>query len=145
MLDHDKHPQDCVRCHSLRTPASELRPPRGHAACTGEAGCHAAKTGPTPTLETCSGCHRNALAAARTKARLAAPWSVRATFDHEPHRKGGDGKPLPCRDCHTTLSGSDLVSLPTPPKATCLPCHDAGKGAFSMTGTTCGRCHPKER
>ncbi len=143
MLDHDKHPQDCVRCHSLRTSASELRPARGHAACSGEAGCHAAKTGPTPRLETCSGCHRSTLASARTQARLNAPWSVRATFTHAPHMQGGDGKPLPCRSCHTNLTGTDLVALPTPAKAACLPCHDAGKVAFSMTGTACGRCHPK--
>lgn len=136
MLDHDKHPQECARCHSLRTAASELRPPRGHAACTGPA-CHAARSGPPPTLETCAGCHRAGLAAARESARLDAPWSVRAAFDHRTHTGGADG----CRACHTNVTGTDLVKLATPAKATCIPCHDAGKTAFKVTGTTCGRCH----
>ena len=26
-------------------------------------------------------------------------------------------------------------------KAACLPCHDEGKAAFKLTGTTCTRCH----
>jgi hypothetical protein len=144
MLDHDKHPQECVRCHTLRTSASQLRPPRGHAACTGT-GCHAAKSGPPPTLEQCASCHRNDLAEARESARLAAPWSVRATFDHATHLADPDGKAVECRACHTKLSGTDLVTLATPPKSTCLPCHDRGKVAFSVTGTTCKRCHPSTK
>lgn len=142
MLDHAKHRQDCTRCHTLRTRGAQLRPPRGHAACTG-AGCHAANTGPAPTLETCDGCHRQGLANAREEARRAAPWSVRATFDHRTHSHDG-GKPLACTSCHTTLPGNDLVALPTPAKATCAPCHDAGKTAFKLTGTACGRCHRAE-
>ncbi len=144
MIDHDKHPQDCVRCHSLRTSTSQLRPPRGHASCSG-AGCHAAKNGPAPTLETCNSCHRNALADARDTARFKAPWSVRATFDHATHRTSPDGKVVECRACHTHLSGADLVTLATPAKATCLPCHDTGKIAFPLTGTTCTKCHPSTR
>lgn len=140
MLDHDKHPKDCARCHSLRTASAQLRPPRGHAGCTGS-GCHAAKSGPVPTLETCSGCHREGLASARDAARLRAPWSVRATFDHATHAKGRDGAALPCTSCHTMLPGTDLVALPTPAKASCAPCHD-GKASFKLTGTSCTRCHP---
>lgn len=141
MLDHDKHPQDCARCHTLRTSARDLRPPRGHVACTGDA-CHAAGRGPVPTLDTCSGCHRAALVDAREQARLNAPWSVRASFQHATHTRAPDGAELACRACHTKLSGNDLVALATPAKATCLPCHDTGKTAFSLTGTTCSRCHP---
>jgi c(7)-type cytochrome triheme protein len=139
-LDHTKHTQDCKRCHTLRTRSAQLRPARGHASCTG-AGCHASKSGPAPTLETCAGCHRAGLAAAREQARLRAPWSVRASFDHSTHTKDGEAKPLPCTSCHTTLPGADLVSLPTPAKGRCAPCHDAGKSAFKLTGTTCSRCH----
>jgi len=144
MIDHDKHPQDCVRCHALRTTVSQLRPPRGHASCTGDT-CHAAKTGPAPTLETCGGCHRNGLAVARAAARRNAPWSVRATFDHTTHATAPDHKPLACHACHTKLSGADLVALATPAKSTCLPCHDADKSAFTLTGTNCTRCHPSAR
>lgn len=142
-LDHAKHPQDCTHCHVLRTQSAQLRPPRGHASCTGD-GCHAAKTGPSPTLETCDGCHRAGLAAVREDARMRAPWSVRAAFDHATHATDDAQKPLACTSCHTTLPGADLVSLPAPAKATCAPCHDAGKSAFKLTGTTCSRCH-KER
>jgi len=141
-LDHDKHPQDCVRCHSLRTPSSQLRPPRGHASCTGS-DCHVAKGGPSPTLEACSSCHRASLATAREQSRLKTPWSVRATFDHSTHKRAPSGAAADCRSCHTKLSGGDIMALATPPKSTCLPCHDDGKAAFSLTGTNCGRCHPK--
>lgn len=139
-LDHAKHPQECTRCHTLRSQTAQLRPPRGHASCTGDA-CHLADKGPAPTLATCDGCHRAGLAAAREASRLRAPWSVRAAFDHARHATS-DGKPVACTSCHTRL-GSDLIGLATPAKATCAPCHDAGKAAFKLTGTTCGRCHPK--
>ncbi len=146
MLDHDKHRQDCVRCHSLRTSVAQLRPPRGHAACTGAA-CHAATQGPAPLLAACDGCHRVGLALDRESARLRAPWSVRARFDHRTHaRAPGTGEEgLPCTSCHTNLAGIDLVKLATPAKATCAPCHDAGKSAFKLTGTNCGRCHLERR
>ena len=75
---------------------------------------------------------------------MRAPWSVRAAFDHETHATDDAHKPLACTSCHTTLGGADLVALPAPAKATCAPCHDAGKTAFKLTGTTCSRCH-KER
>jgi c(7)-type cytochrome triheme protein len=140
-LDHAKHTQDCARCHTLRTQSAQLRPPRGHAACTG-AGCHVADKGPAPTLATCDGCHHAGLATARQASRLHAPWSVRAAFNHATHA-ASDGKPVACTSCHTMLGGPDLVALPTPAKSTCAPCHDAGKVAFKLTGTTCGRCHPK--
>jgi len=140
-LDHNKHKQDCTHCHSLRTPAAQLRPKRGHASCTGD-GCHAADTGPAPTLATCDGCHRAGLATARVTSRLRAAWSVRATFNHAMHATS-EGKPVACTSCHTTLAGSDLVGLATPAKSTCAPCHDAGKTAFKLTGTNCSRCHPK--
>lgn len=145
MLDHDKHRGECARCHSLRTPSSQLRPARGHAACTGS-GCHAEKAGPTPMLGACDGCHRAGLAAERETVRLKAPWSVRARFDHRTHAtEPGTDKPRPCASCHTNISGTDLVKLATPPKATCAPCHDAKKTAFKLTGTSCGRCHLEKR
>lgn len=141
MLDHDKHPGECTSCHVLRTETTQLRTPRGHTACTGTA-CHALTTGPAPRFETCSGCHRLGLADAREAARAKAEWSVRAAFDHDTHRTAADGtSPLACTACHAKLSGDDLVSLATPAKATCIACHDAGKSAFKLTGTTCLRCH----
>lgn len=139
-LDHAKHPGACEGCHRLATAAVELRPPRGHAACTG-AGCHVASGGPLPTLETCDGCHRLGLAAEREAARLAAPWSVRRTFSHVPHQRAADGTALACTSCHTSVRGVTLLDIPAPAKATCAPCHD-GKQTFKLTGTTCTRCHP---
>lgn len=139
MLDHDKHPQECARCHSLRTASAQLRTPRGHASCIGS-GCHETKAGPAPRFETCDGCHRIGLAAARTSAREAAPWSVRRAFDHATHAKSPDQHELACTACHDKLGGK-LLDMPTPEKSACLPCHDDGKAAFKLTGTTCTRCH----
>ena len=139
MLDHDKHQQACGSCHKLRTGSSELRTPRGHAACIGK-GCHENKRGPAPRFETCDGCHRIGLAAEREHARETAPWSVRRAFDHGKHQKTPDQKDLPCTACHAQLGGK-LLEMATPKKAACLPCHDDGKAAFKLTGTTCTRCH----
>ncbi len=139
MLDHGKHPAACTSCHSLRTATQQLRPPRGHAACT-TAGCHAASGGPLPHLGDCTLCHRIGLAAAREAARVKDPWSVRAAFDHAPHAQDQAGKPLACNACHVDVSAADVVQLAVPPKPTCAPCHD-GARAFSLTGTTCTRCH----
>jgi c(7)-type cytochrome triheme protein len=139
MLDHDKHRMACTTCHTLRTAAAQLRMPRGHASCIGK-GCHETKQGPAPSFETCDGCHRIGLAAERDRARASAPWSVRRAFDHDQHATTPDRQPLACTSCHTQLGGT-LLELPTPKKATCLPCHDDGKPAFKLTGTSCTRCH----
>jgi len=138
-LDHRKHPTPCESCHSLTTRTTQLRPPRGHRACTGAA-CHAVSGGAAPQLGACESCHQVGLAAKRTAQRLAAPWSVRALFDHAPHRRAADGTPLACTACHTDLGGASIDALATPAKATCAPCHD-GTTAFKLTGTTCTRCH----
>jgi c(7)-type cytochrome triheme protein len=138
-LDHAKHPGDCTRCHALTTAAAQLRPPRGHRACTGKA-CHAVTGGPAPALSACERCHREGLARDRQAARLAAPWSVRRAFDHAAHARTGDDQPLACATCHGDLRGPDPAALPTPAKATCAPCHD-GTTAFKLTGTRCTRCH----
>jgi hypothetical protein len=122
-LSHATHIAPCEGCHVLRTPSAQLRPPRGHGACTG-AGCHATSTGPAPRL-----------------ARVTAPWSVRRAFDHALHRTAPDGSTVACQTCHTDLTGTTIGELPTPAKATCAPCHDATKPAFKLTGTTCTRCH----
>lgn len=139
MLEHDKHAMACTTCHKLRTPSSQLRTPRGHASCIGK-GCHENKSGPQPQFETCDGCHRIGLAAERAREREAAPWSVRRKFDHRRHEKTPDHEDLACTACHVSVSGK-LLDIATPPKATCLPCHDDGKAAFKLTGTTCTRCH----
>ena len=47
---------------------------------------------------------------------------------------------LACAACHSQLGGK-LLELATPKKPACLPCHDDGKAAFKLTGTTCKRCH----
>lgn len=138
-LDHAKHPGACASCHSLTTRTTQLRPPRGHRACTG-AGCHAVTGGVAPQLGACESCHQVGLAARRTAQRLAAPWSVRAQFDHAPHQRTAADQPLACTTCHTDLAGASLEAIPTPAKATCAPCHD-GTTAFKLTGTTCTRCH----
>jgi len=137
-IDHRKHPGACASCHALTTQAAQLRPPRGHGACLG-AGCHAVSGGPAPAMSACEACHQASRAEERRRARLAAPWSVRARFDHATHRRSKDGE-LPCTACHVDLSAPELASLRTPPKATCAGCHDGG-AAFKLTGTTCTRCH----
>ena len=135
-LDHGKHLGACVACHRRRTPTSQLQLPLGHAACSG-AGCHALVAGPVPPLTDCGGCHRLGLVPERIATRTAAPWTVRAAFDHARH----DGRAqLPCATCHTQLAGVELLAMPTPAKATCAPCHD-GRAAFKLTGTSCRRCH----
>ena len=131
-LDHTKHTGACTTCHSLRTPTTQLRTPRGHTACLGS-GCHAASGGAAPQLANCTACHRLGLAADRLAKRIADPWSVRLGFDHASHKDAA------CTACHTALDGP-LVTLATPAKATCAPCHD-GARAFKLTGTTCRRCH----
>jgi c(7)-type cytochrome triheme protein len=143
-LDHVPHARAtaCTHCHALTTAASQLRPPRGHRACTGAA-CHAVATGPEPRLGACERCHRPGLAVARQTTRLAAPWSVRATFDHASHtaRTQAAGAAPACDACHVDLRGATITELATPAKPTCAPCHD-GATAFKLTGTTCTRCHP---
>lgn len=138
-LSHDKHSADCKLCHSLATTTSQLRPPRGHRSCTGTA-CHAVKGGPEPQLTACESCHELGLAAKRVAVRITLPWSVRATFDHAPHRMAKDGSEVPCARCHEDLHADSLEHLAAPSKATCQPCHD-GATAFKLTGTTCTRCH----
>jgi c(7)-type cytochrome triheme protein len=139
-LAHDKHPGACTSCHSLATSVNELRPPRGHVACT-TSGCHAITGGPAPQLTACEGCHMRGVADARERARLTATWSVRATFVHAPHRAGKTGE-LACTTCHTDMSSPTVLSLAVPAKQTCASagCHD-GQGAFKVTGTSCTRCH----
>ena len=141
-LDHDKHKFTCTNCHRLRTASAQLRAPRGHASCVGK-GCHETKAGPAPRFDTCDGCHRFGLASERENARLFASWSVRRAFDHDKHVRTPDNKELACIACHVQLSGK-LLEIATPKKPACLPCHDDGKAAFKLTGTTCARCHATE-
>lgn len=138
-LDHRVHPQPCASCHALDTAATELRPPRGHRACSGAA-CHAQTTGPAPHLTACEDCHVRGILERRAAARSAAPWSVRATFRHAPHARTSSGA-VACTACHDDLTSPTLLSLAAPGKATCAPCHD-GRAAFKLTGTTCTKCHP---
>ena len=139
-LDHKKHGKPCTSCHSLATAAAQLRAPRGHRSCTG-AGCHAKATGAKPHLAKCDGCHQLGLTEQRTTQQLTAAWSVRARFDHTTHKKNKTGAAMPCVACHVDLSSPSVLSLASPPKSTCAPCHD-GDTAFKLTGTTCKRCHP---
>jgi len=127
-ISHAAHAGDCATCHTTRSSERELRPPRGHAAC---ASCHAKQA---PKLDDCNGCHQLALAADRTRDRLAAAWSVRARFRHATHA-------LPCTSCHDGVAAATSLGLvPSPKKAACAGCHDGGV-AFKLTGTTCATCH----
>jgi len=138
-LDHRKHPAPCATCHSLTTAGTELRPPRGHRACSGAA-CHAVTTGPAPHLTACEDCHVRGILERRAQTRFAVPWSVRATFRHAPHARTVGGE-VACTACHDDLSAPTMLSLAAPKKAACAPCHD-GRASFKLTGTTCTRCHP---
>ena len=129
-LAHGKHDRPCAECHSLDTATHELRPPRGHGACSG---CHLATTGPAPHLDDCAACHTAGLQSARDITRRGAAWSVRQRFHHRTHT-------APCTTCHVDMSAASIADLATPPKATCAGCHE-GRTAFKLTGTTCTRCH----
>lgn len=142
-LDHAKHPAACATCHSLTTPATQLRPPRGHAACSGKS-CHAVSGGPAPAFTFCGGCHELGVADQRDAQRRSAKWSVRRLFAHAKHERGLDGNALPCVACHVDMRGADLMSLATPPKSACIPCHD-GTVSFKLTGTGCARCHTNQK
>lgn len=131
----------CERCHALATSTRELRPARGHGACTG-AGCHASASAGSarPALDDCGACHGLGREAARDRARIDAPWSVRATFRHGPHAVDGAAA-LPCATCHADVAAAATVAaIPAPTKAACERCHD-GARAFRMTGHGCARCH----
>jgi predicted CXXCH cytochrome family protein len=139
-LEHAKHGAECAACHSLATGGSQLRPPRGHRACTGTA-CHARTTGPLPHLDACTGCHVRDLAERRDAERRATPWSVRANFPHARHARNKLGE-IACRSCHDDLRSPSILTLETPAKDRCVPCHDGRPGnPFKLTGTTCSRCH----
>jgi hypothetical protein len=138
-LEHAKHPAVCATCHTLTTPTVQLRPARGHRACS-TSGCHAVAGGPPPALGSCEGCHRIGLAEQRRTERLAVPWSARARFDHGKHERAPDGTPQACVSCHLDMKAKDVLHLAAPPKSTCVPCHD-GRTSFKLTGTTCTRCH----
>lgn len=129
------HQKPCDTCHTLATSDSQLRPPRGHKACTGS-GCHTATGGPVPSLTQCESCHRQGMLSDRTQMRLAAAWSVRKQFRHATHGA------TTCISCHTDLSAPTVDALTTPAKPTCAGCHNGGT-AFKLTGTGCVRCHTR--
>jgi c(7)-type cytochrome triheme protein len=166
--------ETCERCHRERSELRDMRLPPQHATCMG-AGCHAqglsqagpkaenaAKDGaqnnakddaeagaasPEPvSLQTCAGCHVLDLVATRHAQRIAAPWSVRARFEHAPHeRDPASGAAVACTTCHTGVVEADSVAaIPGPPKRACRPCHD-GRVAFKLTGHGCARCHGQAR
>ena len=135
VMPHRRHAErglTCTGCHRVGTERRELRPPRGHATCTGD-GCHTASaSAPSPALDDCTGCHRAGLVDARILDRQGADWTVRARFLHAPHSAD-------CETCHSRVWDVDGFPAP-PPKSTCAPCHD-GTTAFKMTGHGCARCH----
>jgi c(7)-type cytochrome triheme protein len=132
-LDHTKHANACASCHALTTTSMQLRPPRGHVSCSGTK-CHTVSGGPAPSLGSCDGCHELGMSRRRQAQRVAAAWSVRKLFVHATH-------PQACTSCHLDMTAPDVMSLATPPKPTCAPCHD-GQTSFKLTGTSCARCHP---
>jgi c(7)-type cytochrome triheme protein len=139
-IDHSKHASECASCHSLATAGSQLRPPRGHRACTGT-GCHARSSGVAPQLEDCTGCHVRELAERRDAMRRATPWSVRARFPHDQHARNRLGE-IACRTCHDDLRSPSVLTLETPRKERCTTCHDGRpSNPFKLTGTTCKKCH----
>jgi c(7)-type cytochrome triheme protein len=148
----------CARCHRERSALRDMRLPHQHDTCMG-AGCHApgpsqaapagqgagagaeALQGPAP-LAACADCHALDLVTTRHARRLAAPWSVRARFEHARHeRDPASGVAVACTACHAGVVEADSVdAIPGPPKRACVPCHD-GRAAFKLTGHGCARCH----
>lgn len=144
----------CERCHRERSELRDMRLPHQHGTCMG-AGCHpqdvpaveagaeedaAHLQGPVP-LAICSGCHALDLVTTRHAQRLAAPWSVRARFEHALHERDPAGAAVACTACHAGVAEADSVAaIPSPPKRACAPCHD-GRAAFKLTGHGCALCH----
>lgn len=129
----------CDGCHRPDPRSGSTRPPIEHAGCSGE-GCH--DQGAEPALAACASCHQPGARAARHKQRSSRSYSVRARFDHRPHRRAG-AEAVGCDRCHTgVLESAAVRDIPAPTKATCAPCHD-GAAAFKMTGHGCQRCHGK--
>lgn len=145
----------CERCHRERSELRDMRLSHQHDTCMG-AGCHAQDVpqagagteegaehlqGPVPLLF-CAGCHALDLVTTRHAQRLAAPWSVRARFEHALHeRDPASGAAVACTACHAGVVEADSVAaIPGPPKRACVPCHD-GRAAFKLTGHGCARCH----
>ncbi len=143
-FDHRAHGDTvaaCERCHRAGTASGGALPVlAGHAACAGSR-CHDRGGAAKPPRSRCADCHQRGLERARADARIRAPWSVRARFDHRPHRTGADGADVPCTRCHTRAAqATDVATMPTPAKPTCAPCHN-GTTAFKLTGHSCSRCH----
>lgn len=163
----DAEIEACERCHRERSALRDLRLPPQHTTCMG-AGCHVqagpgtgpgtgdgagpgaegdagSAEGPVPLL-VCSGCHVLDLVTTRHAQRVAAPWSVRARFEHALHERDPvSGAAVACTACHAGVVEADSVAaIPGPPKRACVPCHD-GRAAFKLTGHGCARCHGQAR
>jgi c(7)-type cytochrome triheme protein len=131
--DHADRGLRCSGCHSIADARRELRPPRGHVACSGTGGCHTAdQRSAKPALTDCEQCHALGHVPSLIDARLGERWSVRARFRHDVH-------PGECESCHAGVWQSRGTPEP-PAKKDCAACHD-GKAAFKMTGHGCRRCH----
>ncbi|MCG8418992.1 MAG: hypothetical protein MJE77_13730 [Proteobacteria bacterium] len=172
-FSHRAHLAECSqnatcagRCETCHRRTQNMHLLRDHRACMG-AGCHAKRRGPKPRLGRCEACHELELLIRRREKRLTARWSVRARFRHEPHqfdprsgsasgqatvqqsrqgnRQQGQANLLGCEACHTGVErAGSMDDIPTPGKASCLPCHN-GAIAFKVTGHDCARCHAPAR
>ena len=111
-----------LAAHRRRT---QLRPPRGHRRVHRQRLSRASTADPRRSSTHVRGCHR-ARPRRRTRARraCAAPWSVRATFDHATHATT-QRQALACTACHTTLAGADARRA-----------RDAGEGRRARRVTT---------
>lgn len=152
VFSHRAHIVDCKKaggcagaCESCHRADRGMRAARDHRSCVGS-GCHLSRGGPGPAMIQCERCHQRDLEARIQAQRLDKPWSVRARFRHGPHETDPrTGAALRCDACHSDIERSTaMADIPTPAKATCLPCHN-GTIAFKATGHSCARCHARTR
>lgn len=126
----------CVTCHG-DVYKGQKAGKSGHAACSE---CHGKSS--SPSMGTCSGCHRLGSKQA-TSGAASGDWSVRAMFSHTSH--GNDPRSrkttTKCLECHQEIAeATNLETIKNPKMEYCDGCHD-GKNAFKTTGFGCYNCH----
>ena len=127
----------CTDCHTVDD-RDNLRAP-DHAVCSR---CHAPGAAPpdTPSMRDCQDCHQpRAVKPSRLRRMIVGD----LRFRHGNHRRDRTGKPIRCRDCHTTSASATAVGAhSTPTTSACVNCHDdVARTPVSLRMRSCETCH----